>query len=661
MGLLLGSGVGAVLGLLVGPALLEAARSGDEPLARLLPSDPVWIDAQLQRVRKLGRMALAGGLTGAALLALLTRPRRLVRITGRVTPGTLGAIRCVVAGSALVLAAGEDTASIVLLPDALRSDMGLLTFLYRLPGFDALVHDHDALRLWEAGTILALAAATVGYRTRVTVPLAALLWFVEAGLIREVSWFTHKGILPLHLLVLLSFTRCGDGFSVDRLRAAARGEPGPSVDQPRFSYGVARFAVIVLLSLAYLQAGLSKLRNGGLDWWNATNVKSMMLADSLNPMHFDFELAWSVRHLPDPFWAALGLGGLVVELLGVTMIVSRRARFVLPPLIAGLHVGIWLMQNCLFLDLLFVPLVVMPLRGVRERLGDALAARRGRAVVWYDGRALRQRRAADLLHRLDLLGRFRLLNTAASGARLSNMQVQSAREDDPVVRSGAAGLIYVALRLPLLLPVGVVLAGLARLRLAPRVELESVASGAEPGSGRRPPAKRRGWRRSTSAAALTGLTAFTLAWWTSGLEVYPLTGFQMYSFNRRDGLVRFGSLQQYDEAGGVERARIDRVFAVLGDSRYRSLITRARETRERAVVTEVIEAYMRAENARRRARGAPLIRRVVARQQHWDMRTHLDDPSTAEVIFELEVAAPASSDADPGAMTRGPALRGRAP
>ena len=352
-----------------------------------------------------GRWA-ALALLGQQSFAAATRGARFAeRFVPPATPGALGAIRALVASVLLASALWEDLPSSALLPRELIHGAGpVLGLLYALPiGFARFVASEGALAVLQGTAVALLACAALGFRTRLSVPLAAAAYLFLAGILRQYAWFYHTGLIPLYLLIALSFTPCGDGFSLDRWLRARRGAPVPDAHVASLRYGWARYLVWTGLALPYVFAGLSKLRRGGLDWAHAHNLKSVLLTDTLNPMQFDFGLSLRLIDAPDALFWALGAATLAGEIGYGLVLFSRRARLVFPALTLGMHLGIWLLQNVLFFDLILLQAVFtdwgalrgalarrLPRLGLRERAirraagsddGGAAAPRRVRALA----------------------------------------------------------------------------------------------------------------------------------------------------------------------------------------------------------------------------------------------------------------------------------------
>ena len=300
------------------------------------------------------------------LLFRIVRRPEFFRNVGEAAPESLAAIRILVCTILLGHVVVEDLPSSASLPRALIAPMGVLEVLYTLPvGFRRFVASPEALAAFKAVTAGLLLAAAAGWRTRVTLPLAALAYVVFGGILRQYSAFYHAGLVPLYVLAVLACTPCADAWSLDR--RARGGEPLP---ERAPVYGWSRYACWTVVALAYGASGLSKLRNGGLHWWDAANIRAIYYRTSLNPMHFDWGLSLRLVHAPDALFTVLGLASVALEVGFVAVLFSRTARHVLPCVMVLFHVAVLFLQNLLFLDLMLLQAIFFdvaepggPLRG----------------------------------------------------------------------------------------------------------------------------------------------------------------------------------------------------------------------------------------------------------------------------------------------------------
>ena len=156
----------------------------------------------------------------------------------------------------------SDLAATSRLPREMLHSMGIINFFHWIPGFDAFLANEQALSAFRILTGLALAACGLGLGAPFSAPAAAVCSLVYFGIFWHYTYFYHQGLFALTMIAALAFTPCADALSLDRKlgrRLRARG--------PR-DYAWGRYLCWTVLALPYALAGLSKLRNGGLGWWD---------------------------------------------------------------------------------------------------------------------------------------------------------------------------------------------------------------------------------------------------------------------------------------------------------------------------------------------------------------------------------------------------------
>src|SRR6266566_5876818 len=317
---------------------------------------------------------------------VISSPVFFRRMVGAATPGSLGAIRALTCLVLLLATLIEDLPSVALLPAEMRQSLGMTKYLYSLPiGFERFVTSEASLRAFQWLTELILFLGLIGWRTRIVMPLGALCTFVFLGILIDYSFFWHQNLVPLYFIVVLSFTPCGDGWSIDRLSAISQGRTVPDAGRASPVYGWSRYACWVTLALPYVANGLSKLQDGGFYWWNATNMRTNVYLDTLIPREFDWALSLSLVHVPDIPFSLLGIFALTAETLFGMVLFSRVARRIFPVAAIMMHIGIFLLQRILFFDLILLQLVFFDFTPVRKAIGARLANKRGRLQVLYDG------------------------------------------------------------------------------------------------------------------------------------------------------------------------------------------------------------------------------------------------------------------------------------
>ncbi|NEP17242.1 MAG: hypothetical protein F6J97_10080 [Leptolyngbya sp. SIO4C1] len=303
----------------------------------------------------------------AALAWIFTSPWFFRRFVDEATAESLGAIRIITCFTLVIMTlVMEDLPSSALLPVEIRHSMGVMDAFYSIPGFEAFTRSQTSLQIFEWLTALLLILGTVGFKTRWVVPLGAFCYLILGGILRQYTWFYHTGLLPVYLLAVLSFTPCADGLSLDRWLKQRRGEPVPVADQPTAIYGWSRYACWLILAVSYVQAGLSKIYYSGFYWWDPENLKSKLLATTLEPLQSNWEVSLHLVNAPNIIFALLGIVGLYGELAYGLVLFSRWARLTMPALMASVHIGIWFLQNIIFLDLVLVQLIFYDYTALRR-------------------------------------------------------------------------------------------------------------------------------------------------------------------------------------------------------------------------------------------------------------------------------------------------------
>ena len=233
--------------------------------------------------------------------------------------------------------------------------------------------------LLVVATILAGVAFAAGWRFRVSGPAFALLLLWVTTYRNSWGLLLHtENLLVLHVMVL-SISRAADSFSLDARRL------GPTRRPSDWRYGWPIRLLMLVTVLAYLVAGWSKMRNGGLDWVTGDvlrnqvandNLRKLMLGDYYSPVG-----GWLVQF--GWLFPPMALATMAIELgAPLAMLGSRIGR-----LWAGatwsFHVAIAVVMATVFPYQLafvaFAPFFAVE-RG-RDRIGALRRRRRARAVL----------------------------------------------------------------------------------------------------------------------------------------------------------------------------------------------------------------------------------------------------------------------------------------
>lgn len=217
--------------------------------------------------------------------------------------------------------------------------------------------------------VVSLAASAAGYLTPYTTKSSALLVLFYQGLLRSFGHFNHDEMLGVYYLVVLAFTPCGDGFSIDSLKGRARRRADG------FAYGYPILLMRVLLAWVYFSSALIKLRVRGLDYLSADTLPVLAIVNSLDNLHeTQFRLAFRLPEFLSLTPMAVGLV-LAWELLFPLAVWSRRARWWLLGAGVLFHLSTLVLMNIFFphqlaMYLVFVdwPAFVRRLKGRRSHL-----------------------------------------------------------------------------------------------------------------------------------------------------------------------------------------------------------------------------------------------------------------------------------------------------
>ena len=254
---------------------------------------------------------------------------------------------------------------------------------------------------------LALLLTALGLWTRTSSVLAAVTGFLVLGLPQNFGKVNHNFGLVAICLVVLALSRCGDGWSVDRLRAVARRAKGPFMPDAPSEGGEYRWPLAVMQVLAVLvlwSAGVAKLKSPGLvDWIATDNLYYTMIRHYYThrpPLALGLWLTqWPI------LCKALAAGSILLELTSpVLLFLKGRRRMLMLAALAGMMLGFGLLLGVLFLHfILTLVIVFVPWRAVGAWLGARLPVHR--FTVLYDGSCGVCRQTVAVISALDLAGR----------------------------------------------------------------------------------------------------------------------------------------------------------------------------------------------------------------------------------------------------------------
>jgi len=353
----------------------------------------------------------AFGLLGLVLFVVINSPTFFRKFVGEATPGTLGAIRALTCGILLLWTVTEDLPSIAWLPVEARQPLGVMRWLYALPfGFDRLVASETGLHVFQLLTEFLLLLGMIGYRTRLVIPLGAVCFFLLGGILRDYSFNWHQGWVPLYVITILSFTPCGDGWSVDRLLRVVRGQPVQNPERAVPVYGWSRYTCWVAIAVTYWETGLCKIRLGGLSWGDADGLRATFYEDTLYPREYDWSWSLYLIKAPDSLFIFLSVFVLLFESLWIMVLFSSTVRKIWPVLTAAFHTGVLILQKILFLDLILLQAIFYDFTGLRKAIGRRLVTSYGRIQILFDGHCPLCNRTIRVLGFFDFFARLEFLD-----------------------------------------------------------------------------------------------------------------------------------------------------------------------------------------------------------------------------------------------------------
>jgi predicted DCC family thiol-disulfide oxidoreductase YuxK len=215
----------------------------------------------------------------------------------------------------------------------------------------------------------------------------------------------------------LAFSRCGRAWSLDDLQERITGALARSRFQPiRGSHSrgdLARWPLLVVqwvLALAYLSAGMTKLVNGGWDWFGSSTLAYYLVQDGIR---HDTLLGLTLAGYPT-LLSVIAVVVVVFELTFVLAVLLPRTAWVYLLMGMGMHAGILVTQGAPFLQwsLLYVAFLpalrtTFPATYLRPRLSRwfASSGAAGQWVIVYDGYCSLCIRTMVALDYLDMRGR----------------------------------------------------------------------------------------------------------------------------------------------------------------------------------------------------------------------------------------------------------------
>ena len=244
----------------------------------------------------------------------------------------------------------------------------------------------EHLRILQFVWRTALVLSCIGLFTRVATAVSFLLGIYILGLPHNFGTEYHYDTIIVLIFATMALSRCGDGWSVDRLLQTARSSV-PSTVPPHGEYRWPVQVVQLVMAFVFFAAGVAKFRHSGLNWALSSNMSTMLIEHQYHIANADPLTSWGlvIAHYT---WVAslLAAGTMFAETLYPLALFSRRARMVLVPAVFLMQVGIRTLMGPTFdqyliCNLFWVPWDQVPVRmrrmlpgGSRYAVGYEFAA-----------------------------------------------------------------------------------------------------------------------------------------------------------------------------------------------------------------------------------------------------------------------------------------------
>jgi hypothetical protein len=215
---------------------------------------------------------------------------------------------------------------------------------------------------------VSLLASALGLFTRASTTMAFGMGAYLLGVPHNFGKTHHFDALVVLVLGVMMLARAGDAYSLDR-RFFARG-PAPA---PSGEYRWPVRAAWLLMAFVFCSAGVAKLRHGGVAWVLSDNMANVLLQHAY-PVASHEPLSalgpWLGRY--PRLCSVMALLTVLTEVGYPLALVSRRARWLFPPAMCGLLVGIRLLMGPTFPQFVICHLFWVPW----DRVAAAVSARR---------------------------------------------------------------------------------------------------------------------------------------------------------------------------------------------------------------------------------------------------------------------------------------------
>jgi hypothetical protein len=211
--------------------------------------------------------------------------------------------------------------------------------------------------------------SAIGLFTKPATIASFLLGFYLFGLPNNFGKVHHLETPLLWFFLIMSFSRCGDAFSIDALLRGRKDHSKEPVLSGDYRWPIQLFCCV--LAAIYFEAGVSKLRHSGFAWVSSDLMAFYLIRAQYHITDAEPLTNWGLFIARHPILFHLSCGyALVLELAYPLALFSKRARWIIP--IGGIlmQTGIAFLMGPNFWQLIICQLLWFPLdRGYRAVSG----------------------------------------------------------------------------------------------------------------------------------------------------------------------------------------------------------------------------------------------------------------------------------------------------
>jgi predicted DCC family thiol-disulfide oxidoreductase YuxK len=255
--------------------------------------------------------------------------------------------------------------------------------------------------VWKLSLIL----SAVGLFTRISTTTSFILSVYLFGLANNFGKTHHLDILLLWTFLIMSVSRCGDAWSIDRLIRTARTGSDSLGKRPVASgeYTWPIRLIWVVMCTIYFEAGFSKVRHSGIAWITGGMMTFFLQRAQYHVTDAEPITNWGLiiaRHdWSSELFALMGMG---LELSYPLALFGRRLRWIFVPSGMLMQIGIAILMGPNFYQMIICQFLWLPLDRVVYWIADRLAIKNKYAVV-FDGSCGLCKRTIAVVRSVDLL------------------------------------------------------------------------------------------------------------------------------------------------------------------------------------------------------------------------------------------------------------------